>query len=83
MESVTDLTKFISQLDDSQIHNFLAQMPLDIICKFEAADQRLANFCQKEQLWQAKVRRDYPNAVSNKPAELSWREYYMQLHSSK
>lgn len=83
MEEVQELAKFVSQLDNAQVNAFLVQMPVDIICKFEAMNDGLASFCQNEELWKAKVTQDYVDAAASKPSQQSWREYYMQLHAQE
>lgn len=62
------------------VFRFLSWEEIMNICQ---TDARLAAMCQDESLWQFKLALDFPEFVSNKSAEISWKQYYRLLITGK
>lgn len=73
------LSEFVDNLNDDDAVNFLVQMPVDIICKFETCSGHLAKICADENLWQRKINQDFAEKANDKPSDTTWRTYYEKL----
>ena len=67
--------------EDILINEVLSRMSLSDILRTCQVDRRLANLCQRDDLWHLLTQRDFPEEVPLNPG-LPWREYYMTVYRS-
>ncbi len=71
--------------DEVLLFELLPRVPLKELAKLCQSDQRLRNLCQSEQLWENRVKYEFPIAYYTKTAYpgFSWKQLYFYLSESK
>jgi hypothetical protein len=73
-----------SSLDDLPLeiqYRIMLELPLVDLSRLCQSGHVYNSICESETFWRDKVRLDYPN--TNKPFDLTWRDYYESLRFSK
>ena len=67
--------------DSLLLEEIFPQLPLSYLSQLCSINTRFRNICLNDRLWELRTYYYYPNKINQKPTEISWRQYYMDLTS--
>ena len=71
---------YLSTLPDSVLlEEIFPQLSLEYLSKLCIVNSRFNNICVNDRLWQLKTQYEYPNKITSKPKNISWKSYYQHL----
>jgi hypothetical protein len=73
------MAQFESLPDDLLLEEILPSLPLDDLMRLCSTSRRLHDLCQTDAMWARRLLQEYPSTVANKPANLTWQDYYFQV----
>jgi hypothetical protein len=73
------MAQFESLPDDLLLEEILPSLPLDDLMSLCSTSRRLHALCQTDAMWARRLRLEYPERVAEKPANLTWQDYYFQV----
>lgn len=70
-------------LSIDSLTDILLQTPIADLTQLCTTNKRVQEICFSDSFWQKRLAQDFPNEVAKKPANLSWKDWYINVSEFK